>query len=69
MNYINEVEKMNKNSLIKYLLVILLSIFALPAFSQETNVLNKTFLIFLEKEFLSNQIITKKNSNDNNITI
>jgi hypothetical protein len=69
MNYINEVEKMNKNSLIKYLFVILLSIFALPAFSQETNVLNKTFLIFLEKEFLSNQIITKKNSNDNNITI
>jgi hypothetical protein len=63
------VEKMKKNFLIKNLFSILLSIFAFPAFSQETNVLKKTFLIFLEKEFLSNQIITKKNSNDNNITI
>tara|TARA_B100001093_G_C26701452_1_gene959288 strand:+ start:83 stop:841 length:759 start_codon:yes stop_codon:yes gene_type:complete len=62
-------EKMNKNSLIKYLFAILLSIFVSPTFSQEKNVLNKTFLIFLEKEFLSNQIITKKNSNENNITI
>jgi len=63
------VEKMNKKSLIKYLIAILLPIFAFPALSQETNLLNKTFLIFLEKEFLSNQIITKKNSHDNNITI
>ena len=62
-------EKMNKNSLIKYLFVILLSIFVSPTFSQEKNVLNKTFLIFLEKEFLSNQILTKKNTNENNITI
>ena len=69
MNYKNEVEKMNKNSLIKHLFAILLSIFGFPAFSQEINLLNKTFLIFLEKEFLSNQIITKKNSNDNRITI
>ena len=69
MNYINEVEKMNKNSLIKYLFTILLSIFAFPGFSQEINVLNKTFLIFLEKEFLSNQILTKKSSNDKNIII
>ena len=60
---------MNKNSLIKNLFAILLSIFAFPAFSQEINVLNKTFLILLEKEFLSNQIITKKSSNDNNIKI
>ena len=62
-------KKMNKNSLIKHLFTILLSIFAFPAFSQEINVLNKTFLIFLEKEFLSNQILTKKSSNDKNITI
>jgi len=60
---------MKKNSLIKNLFAILLLIFAFPAFSQETNILKKTFLIFLEKEFLSNQIITKKSSNDNNITI
>jgi hypothetical protein len=63
------VEKMKKNSLIKNLFAILLLIFAFPAFSQETNILKNTFLIFLEKEFLSNQIITKKSSNDNNITI
>jgi len=60
---------MKKNSLIKNLFAILLLIFAFPVFSQETNTLNKTFLIFLEKEFLSNQILTKKSSNDNNITI
>ena len=60
---------MNKNSYIKYLFAILLSIFVTPSFSQETNLLNKTFLIFLEKEFLSNQIITKKNSNENYVTI
>ena len=60
---------MNINSLIKNLFAILLSILAFPVFSQEINVLNKTFLIFLEKEFLTNQIITKKSSNDNNITI
>ena len=60
---------MNKNSVIKYLFATLLSIFAFPTFSQETNILNKTFLIFLEKEFLSNQIITKKNLDDNDITI
>ena len=45
-----------------------MSIFAFPAFSQEINVLNKLFN-FLEKEFLSNQILTKKSSNDKNITI
>ena len=60
---------MKKNSLIKNLFAILLLTFAFPAFSQETNILKKTFIIFLEKEFLSNQIITKKSSNDNNITI
>jgi len=60
---------MKKNSLIKNLFAILLLTFAFPAFSQETNILKKTFLIFLEKEFLSNQILTKKSSNDNNITI
>ena len=60
---------MKKNSLIKNLFAILLLIYAFPAFSQETNILKKTFLIFLEKEFLSNQILTKKSSNDKNITI
>jgi len=60
---------MKKNSLIENLFAILLLFFAFPAFSQETNILKKTFIIFLEKEFLSNQIITKKSSNDNNITI
>ena len=60
---------MNKNYLINYLFAILLSIFVSPSFSQETNLLNKTFLIFLEKEFLSNKIITKKKSNENHLTI
>lgn len=60
---------MKKNSLIKNLFAILLLIYAFPAFSQEANILKKTFLIFLEKEFLSNQILTKKSSNDKNITI
>ena len=54
---------------IKYIITILLLFFVTPSFSQETNLLNKTFLIFLEKEFLSNQIITKKNSNENYVTI
>ena len=60
---------MKKNYLINYLFVILLSIFVSPSFSQETNLLNKTFLIFLEKEFLSNNIIAKKKSNENHVTI
>jgi len=60
---------MIKISFIKYLLAILLSCFVFPSFSQETNLLKKTFLVFLEKEFLSNQIITKKNSNENYVTI
>ena len=60
---------MIKISFIKYLLAILLSCFVFPSFSQETNILKKTFLVFLEKEFLSNQIITKKNSNENYVTI
>lgn len=60
---------MIKISFIKYLLAILFSCFVFPSFSQETNILKKTFLVFLEKEFLSNQIITKKNSNENYVTI
>jgi len=60
---------MIKISFIKYVLAILLSFFVSPSFSQETNILKKTFLVFLEKEFLSNQIITKKNSNENYVTI
>ena len=54
---------------INYIVTILLLFFVTPSFSQETNLLNKTFLIFLEKEFLSNQIITKKNFNENYVTI
>ena len=60
---------MIKNFFFKNIFTILLLLFVTPSFSQETNLLNKTFLIFLEKEFLSNQIITKKNSNENYITI
>ena len=60
---------MIKNFFIKYIITILLLLFVTPSFSQETNLLNKTFLIFLEKEFLSNKIITKKNSNENYVTI
>ena len=60
---------MIKNFFIKYIVTILLLFFVTPSFSQETNLLNKTFLIFLEKEFLSNQIITKKNSDENYVTI
>ena len=52
---------MIKNFFINYIVTIPLLFFVTPSFSQETNLLNKTFLIFLEKEFLSNQIITKKN--------
>ena len=54
---------------IKYLIAILLSFFVSPSFSQEMNVLKQNFLIFLEKEFLSNNIITNTNSNQNYITI
>ena len=60
---------MTKISLINFLFVILLSLVFSPSFSQETNVLKKNFLVFLEKEFLSNQILTKKTSNENYITI
>ena len=60
---------MIKNFFIKYFIKIILSIFVSPSFSQETNVLKKNFLIFLEKEFLSNKIITNTNSNQNYITI
>ena len=60
---------MIKNFFIKHIITILLLLLVTPSFSQETNLLNKTFLIFLEKEFLSNQIITKKNSNENYVTI
>ena len=60
---------MIKNFFFKNIFTILLLLFVTPSFSQETNLLNKTFLIFLEKEFLSNQIITKKNSNENYVTI
>ena len=60
---------MVKNFIINYIVTILLLFFVTPSFSQETNLLNKTFLIFLEKEFLSNQIITKKNSDENYVTI
>jgi hypothetical protein len=60
---------MIKKFLSNCLITILFSIFVFPSFSQETNLLNKTFLIFLEKEFLSNKIITKKKSNENHFTI
>ena len=60
---------MIKNFFFKNIFTILLLLFVTPSFSQETNLSNKTFLIFLEKEFLSNQIITKKNSNENYVTI
>tara|TARA_B100000524_G_scaffold337739_1_gene228627 strand:- start:34 stop:783 length:750 start_codon:yes stop_codon:yes gene_type:complete len=60
---------MIKNFFIKYLIAILLSFFVSPSFSQEMNVFKQNFLIFLEKEFLSNNIITNTNSNQNYITI
>ena len=44
---------MNKNSVIKYLFVTLLSIFAFPTFSQETNILNKTCPIRAENIMVS----------------
>jgi hypothetical protein len=60
---------MIKKFLSNCLITILFSIFVSPSFSQEINVLKKTFSIFLEKEFLSNKIITKKKSNENHVTI
>ena len=60
---------MIKNFLTNCLITILFSIFVSPSFSQEINVLKKTFSIFLEKEFLSNKIITQTSSIQKNIII
>lgn len=60
---------MFKTFLCKLLSVIFLIFWTSSSFSQEINIIKNNFLIFLEKEFLINNVLTSKNHNEKTLII
>jgi hypothetical protein len=56
-----ERRKMFKKILFKFLPIFFITFWFSPSFSQDINLIKNNFIIFLEKEFLANNVLTSNN--------